>query len=610
MAKVGSDWSRIFSQRYRFALLILAALWSIGSIIEFRLSQAERRRAELITLSMEQAGLSQRIAFLTSDLDPNSRSCRDYSHCQRLLQASQQMARNHKILAGEDPEFVHFLGPVEELYDAGLVPFHDEVVAFYEASRALAVDTFESEVDRHHQIDLIAQSGTSNLMQTHGLIVAILESEAERAIERIGMVTALVWALSILIIFLVSTLIFAPMASRMGRMLSAMERAQKRAIDAAAKAEQANRARGQFLKTASHELKTPLNAIMGLAEVLRAGEDQADKLLLEMEHASDHLLSMLNTMLDTHRMEEGRLEINPSPTHLGKEMTSISDIARDMARRKGLDFTSSVHIPDEFQGEVDMMRLRSICLNIIDNAVRYTETGRIDLRSLLSNSDDGYAVSIIISDTGAGMTEEKIALLFDRAGRQNLTPGAGGMGLGLLLSKTLVEMMKGTIEVTSEVGEGSRFQISIPVTPTKPLQIEPAASACEETRILVVDDNHPNRLVAEAMMKMLGGISTMAENGQEAVDLAGEQPFDLILMDVAMPVMDGTEATRTIRREAGPNQDTPIIAVTAHAAPEDVAGLRTQGFQEVVHKPMRKGQMTELYNRYVLATQREQRTGS
>ncbi|MEM9285118.1 MAG: ATP-binding protein [Pseudomonadota bacterium] len=600
----GEQWRKVFSRRYTLALILLASAWSVVSIVQYKTVTGERSRASVIAMAAEQAALSQRIAFLVADSHPDGTGCLSEVSCLELLATVDRMRANHSVLMGETASRAvkQHLGPLREIYAAGPQSFADEVDTFLYAASSLAMGSMDSmDVDAVALRERIKNSGTNTLMQTHTLLVDVLEAEATSAIQGASAVTGLAWLVSLFVLGLISHQVFRPMADQLFTAFADMEKAQQEALHAAETAERANRVRGEFLKTASHELKTPLNAIMGLAEVIRHGEDKADRLLSEMSHASDHLLSMLNTMLDSHKIDEGKLQITESEVALADELQAIALIAADFTERQGLRFESCFNIPSTIRVQIDPQRLRQICLNLLDNAARFTSEGEVCFSGELIEGGDDPTLKLTVEDTGKGIEPHRLPEIFDRFSSVASVDEAtgGGLGLGLSFTKTIIEMLGGTIDLRSEVGEGTLFTLRIPLKTVSGGQVlDQRDKSSAPKRVLIVDDNMPNRMVAEAMVQLLGGETVLAEDGQCAVDCAAKERFDLILMDIAMPVMDGITATETIRGTHGPNQYTPIVAVTAHVAQEEVPDLINRGFQAVVHKPMRKNLMETIFDEY------------
>lgn len=597
MGLKGDDWRRLFANRYHVALGVVALLVTLGSFVQMRMINGERQRAEVIAMAAEQAALSQRIAFLATGLDLSRPGCVDPATCADLLAAAERMEANHDILSGttSPPDIRRYLGPLEPIYAAGATAFRDEVEEFLDAACALARGASLGDVDREALISRIEHSGTNSIMQTHGLIVEVLEAEARRAIQLAGAASAVSWSLVLLTLTAISLRVFAPMAERLQTTINQMEDAQHAAEIAARDAARANRARGAFLKTASHEFKTPLNAIMATAEIIREGRDGAEKLLAEMSSAGDHLLSVLNTMLDTHRMEEGRLVLEQSPVRLRDELSAAARMAESLARQKGLDFTRRIDAREDFVALTDGARLRQVCTNLLDNAIRSAGGGGVCLSCTLDDRQQVPVLSITVSHSG----EEAVARSLPDPGQADDDPLAeqlSTIGLGLDYTRTVIGLMGGSI---THDGSGRTTTVDIPLVEA-PGDTTGAAGGRtgDRIRVLISDDNRPNRMVADAMMSMLGGTTVTTENGQQAVEQAMREAFDLILMDIAMPVMNGIEATARIRSTPGPNRHAPIIAVTAHVAPEDVRSYLERGFDAVLHKPIRMAAMRDVIDRF------------
>ncbi|MEM6912991.1 MAG: hybrid sensor histidine kinase/response regulator, partial [Pseudomonadota bacterium] len=532
----GEQWRKLFSRRYTLALLLLASVWTGVSIVQHQTIMAERSRASVIAMAAEQATLSQRIAFLITDNDLDERGCVRSVDCAELFSTIGRMQDNHLVLTGQtaSASVRPHVRSLAEIYAAGIIPFSEEVDTFLYAAKSLATGAMKGmDVDVASLRERIKSSGTSTLMQTHGLLAEVLEAEATRSFQGAAIVTASAWLLSLIVLVLISHKVFRPMADRLYETFADMEKAKQEALLAAETAERANRVRGEFLKTASHELKTPLNAIMGLAEIIRHGEDNADRLLSEMSHASDHLLSMLNTMLDSHKIDEGKLQILESEVALADELHAIAQIAADFTERKGLRFEKCFNVPSTIRVKTDPQRLRQVCLNLLDNAARFTDEGEVCFSGELVDQCGQLSLKLIVEDTGVGIEKERRTQIFDRYSSVASVDDAtsGGLGLGLSFTKTIVEMLGGSIELRSEVDQGTRFDLVIPihaVSGNDSGQIQDNSSSIK--RILIVDDNMPNRMVAEAMVQLMGGESVLAEDGQQAVDRAASERFDLILM--------------------------------------------------------------------------------
>ncbi|MCI3131138.1 hybrid sensor histidine kinase/response regulator [Phenylobacterium aquaticum] len=382
-----------------------------------------------------------------------------------------------------------------------------------------------------------------------------------------------------------------------GAMLNITDRKQAEAelLQAKEEAEAANLAKSAFLATISHEIRTPLNGVLGMAQIMAAdplSEDQRARLQV-IRQSGESLLAILNDVLDLSKIEAGKLELEEIEFDLEDLARGAHAAFQGVAESKGLSF--DLTIEPEAQGVYrgDSTRLKQVLFNLVSNALKFTEQGRVEVR--LSRADG--ELSIVVTDTGVGIPPERLARLFDKFDQGDISTSRryGGTGLGLSICRELVQLMGGEIGADSAAGAGARFSVRLPLPylgrPDPTAWVEPAtveAQALPTLRILAAEDNPVNRLVLSAMLQQAGLEVVMAGDGAEALELWRRESWDLILMDVQMPGMDGPTAARLIRAEeaAAGRPRTPIIALTANAMSHQVADYMQAGMDDFVAKPL------------------------
>lgn len=382
------------------------------------------------------------------------------------------------------------------------------------------------------------------------------------------------------------------------------------------KADAVSRAKTDFLSRMSHEIRTPMNAISGMTTIAKRVLDDRERLadcLEKIESANAYLLNLINDILDMSRIESGKLELSLEPMDLLQQLANLESMFRVQAEEKQLALRVENNYTDRRLLMADSLRLNQVLVNIIGNAIKFTNRGSVTLRVEALETSPRALLRFSVRDTGIGIEESARARIFNAFEQAEASTAArhGGTGLGLAISSRLVQMMGGVLEVDSEVGEGSVFYFTVAFeyageASLKPQPCKEAKAALPDfqgKRILLAEDNELNQEIARTILEMQGFRVVCAANGKEALERfsgSGGQPFDAILMDIRMPVMDGLEATRRIRTAGRPDSRTvPIIALTANAFDEDTRKSMASGMNGHLSKPIQVEQLLELLGRCI-----------
>ncbi len=414
-----------------------------------------------------------------------------------------------------------------------------------------------------------------------------------------------------------------------------LERKNEELESALVTARDATQLKSRFLANMSHEIRTPMNGVLGMTDFLLGTNltEEQQEYAGSIKKSADALLTLINDILDLSRIEAGKLRLDHVPFSLSATVEESSSLFALQARTKGLDFSSAVssNLPDMLVG--DAGRVRQVLTNLIGNAVKFTDSGRIDVEAeMVRPTQDGFLVRFGVRDTGIGIPPEHQSRLFESftQGDGSSTRKYGGTGLGLSISKQLVELMDGELGVESKPGEGSRFwftanfgkapltvapgappkrSIPVPAPPTPAPKVpvpaaKPASAPPEKSNggprklcVLLAEDNEINQRIALRLLEKLGLAADAVDNGRAAVEALAQKKYDLVLMDCMMPDMDGFEATAVIRNRERGKGHTPICALTANAMEGDREKCLAAGMDDYISKPVGLDKLREVVER-------------
>lgn len=456
-------------------------------------------------------------------------------------------------------------------------------------------------------------------------VAALLESQDKTMLAQNNQIIGL--TLAQLLFLLIAAGALALRQRRQEQERQALEDLTHELREAHFRAEAANRGKSQFLANMSHELRTPFNGMLGMMSLLESTPlttAQADY-IKTAKGSANHLLTLLNDILDVSALESGKMTLNPEPVQLSALLNEVNALMNPLAVEKKLKFSIVVQAELPAWVLADATRLKQILFNLVNNALKFTDQGGVTLTVVSRPRTDGNTgLAFLVEDTGIGMDDHVLSRLFQRFYQVDggLARKFGGTGLGLEISQTLARMMGGAIEVESTPGKGSVFTLHLPFTtcPAPPAAAAPVsiqaftkpepvaapadASASDASapstdappplnalRVLVAEDHPVNRKFVGILLDKMGCKATFCENGQLAVEAAEREMFDLVLMDVHMPIMDGLTATRTIRAMAGPIAQVPIIVLTADVMNDAKEQALAAGVNDFVTKPVQIGQL-------------------
>jgi signal transduction histidine kinase/ActR/RegA family two-component response regulator len=417
-------------------------------------------------------------------------------------------------------------------------------------------------------------------------------------------------ALNILRRHVINSLELRTMIELQQKTISDLEMTRRELDKAKRTAEEATRVKAEFLAAMTHEIRTPMNAVIGMTTLLQASplSDEQQESVRILRDSGELLLSIVNSVLDFSKIESGKLEIEQIPFDLPACIASSIDLVAERATAKGLRILTvrGAGAPDIVRG--DPTRTRQILINLLSNAVKFTDAGSVtvavDAHLLPTGNQELY---FRVTDTGAGIPQDRLCRLFQQFSQTDVSTARryGGTGLGLVISKRLAELQGGRMWAESTVGVGSSFHFTVSARPATPadsasvakpvaITLDPQFAAQHPARILVAEDNPVNTRVIMRLLQKLGYQPTAVTNGLEAVRAVHQNPYDIVLMDVEMPEMDGPAAAAAIRRDLPADRQPAIVALTAHSLDARGGQFHEAGMNAYLGKPIRTAELTRI----------------
>lgn len=576
--------------RYVLALGVIALMAASVLSVSMIVGRAASEDAGLVNMSGRQRMLSQRIVMLSQQMQTATTVPQRASAEQRLADGTELFARSHLHLVSA----AQARPAIDTLYQGE--PALDRLSREFIDLADLVLRGDPTSISLRE----LGERGEAILPLLDDATNAFADA-ADARVLFMDRIEKAAFAVTLLLLLMVGWFIFRPAVFSISQSMRDLKDARDEAF-------RANAAKTSFLAQMSHEIRTPLNGVIGMATGLGSTklDDEQRKMVTTLQSSGELLLTVVNDILDISKVEAGQVKLEQADISLEQILNWIDSTYRPTCAAKGLKWTT--HVSEDARGwyRGDATRIRQILSNLVSNAIKFTETGEVsaEIRTTDGSSPQAPAFEIVVRDTGVGIPEDRLAAIFKpfEQADASTTRKFGGTGLGLAISKKLSELMGGKISVESTVGAGTVFTVALSLAPgeapvpQESFKHQPLDALAERLRALVVDDVATNRLVMQTLLAPLEVDVTCAASGQEALDILKREHFDLVLMDVQMPGMDGVETTQQLRlreQRAGRSK-TPVVAVTANVLPEQVAAYKSAGLEEHLAKPVKREELVEL----------------
>jgi signal transduction histidine kinase/DNA-binding response OmpR family regulator len=510
----------------------------------------------------------------------------------QVAEVEKELGMLQKI--NDDDSSVKFIDQLDTLVREKLAISHQVLNTFHQSGKAAAEAVFATPQNRQLTLDIaaIAHKIDSSRQQLLAMVTEAMDKNGQQA-RTSGMVL-------IVLVLISGAILFWFIINRIGQqnqLITQLDASEKKVREAA-------RIKENFMANMSHEIRTPMNAIVGFTNLLqkRDLDNVSNGYVQAIQRSGDSLLTIINDILDLSKIEAGMMRIEPTPFSVRELLYSVETMFLEKVKEKNLQLITGVEetIPDTLNG--DATRLTQVLVNLIGNAIKFTQKGTIIVNihneGIQQNS---ISLGITVSDTGIGIDQDKLSGIFERfrQAEDSITRKYGGTGLGLSIVKDLVELQGGWITVTSEPDKGSSFRLMIPykishetINNNHRWNTPPMNTVAGHVQVLVVEDNEINQQLMKHLLTYWELPFEIASNGKEAIEKLQQHPYDMILMDIQMPGMDGYTATAQIRHTLQLN--TPIIAMTAHALAGEREKCLSAGMNEYISKPIHEEELYRL----------------